>query len=136
MKTMWLAIALTVLNLALLGVTLWRSSAVAAQQHGSVLRGKALEIVDDQGRVRASITLHAAGPSVPVHDGNVYPETVVLRLIDPNGRPNVKLGASEEGSGLALGGDSDLTYVVLKADKADSSVKLTNKAGLEKVLAP
>jgi hypothetical protein len=59
-----------------------------------------------------------------------------LLLIDPNGRPNVKLAASEQGSGLGLGGDSDLTYVVLKAEGPESSLKLTNKAGREQLIKP
>jgi hypothetical protein len=71
-----------------------------------------------------------------VPDGKIYPETVILRLIDPNGRPSVKLGASEQGSGLGLGGDSDLTYIVLKAEGASSSLKLTNKDGREQLVKP
>lgn len=129
-------IALTAINFVLLIFGLAQFSPTVAQGVAPVLRGRALEIVDNEGRVRASIIVHPAGPSVPVPDGKMYPETVVLRLIDPNGRPSVKLAASEQGSGLALGGDSDLTYVVLKAEGADSSLKLTNKAGREQLIKP
>lgn len=64
----------------------------------TVLRGRALEIVDDQGRTRASISVHGA----TTVDGQRYPEAVVFRLIDPQGRPNVKMETSAEGAGLGL----------------------------------
>ena len=50
---------------------------------GSVLRGRGLEITDDEGRVRASIKLH---PASVLPDGTAYPETVLLRLISSQGR--------------------------------------------------
>ena len=68
--------------------------------------------------------------------GNTYPETVILRLIDPNGRPSVKLTASVQGAGLALGGESDATYAMLGASGAESTLKLTNKAGREQIITP
>ena len=136
MKIQRLSIALTVINLLLLTLSLAQFHPTEAQGAAPVLRGRALEIVDKEGRVRASINVHPAGPSMPVPDGKIYPETVMLRLIDPNGRPSVKLGASEQGSGLGLGGDSDLTYIVLKAEGANSSLKLTNKDGREQLVKP
>jgi hypothetical protein len=72
-----------------------------------VLRGHALEIIDDQGKVRASISLY------PADQARSYPETTVLRLIDQNGRPSVKLNVSERGGGLALASDTEETYVQL-----------------------
>jgi hypothetical protein len=42
------------------------------------LRGRGLEIVDQQGRVRASISILPAGKS---SSGDDYAETVLLRLI-------------------------------------------------------
>ena len=136
MKIQRLSIVLTVINLLLLTFSLAQFHPTEAQGAAPVLRGRALEIVDKEGRVRASITVHPAGPSIPVPDGKIYPETVILRLIDPNGRPSVKLGASDQGSGLGLGGDSDLTYIVLKAEGASSSLKMTNKDGREQLVKP
>src|SRR4051794_10830930 len=72
------------------------------------LSGRALEIVDDRGRVRASITVFPADPKVKIPDGSTgYPETVLLRLINSKGRPNIKIDASEAGSGAMVGGESD-----------------------------
>ena len=96
-----------------------------------------LEIVDDSGRVRASITVVPADPAVRMPDGTTgYPETVLLRLIDSKGGPNVKVGATERGAGLLLGGESDPTFVQILADGPSTSLKLSNKDGREQVIKP
>jgi hypothetical protein len=107
----------------------------------TVLRGSGLEIVDAQGKVRASIQIVPEGPARKADgsiakDGKIYPETVLLRLIRPDGRPSVKISTSEQGSGLTLGGGVDPTYVVLGADGGDSSLSLTNKDGRMQLIKP
>jgi hypothetical protein len=72
-----------------------------------VLRGRALEIIDDQGRTRAAINVH------PADAAHSYPETAILRLVDENGRPSMKLAVSERGGGLTLVSDAQGTYVQL-----------------------
>jgi hypothetical protein len=57
-------------------------------------------------------------------------------LIDPNGRPEVKIVASEQGGGLSFVGDSDATRVLLHADRAESSLRLTNNAGRQRLIEP
>jgi hypothetical protein len=99
-----------------------------------VLRGRALEIVDDQGRVRASIKLHPAETFKPT--GRKYPETVMLRLIDPQGRPEVKIGASVDGGGLSLVGASDAIQLRLLADSSGSSLLLKDESGKERSIRP
>ena len=136
MKLQRLLVALTLVNLGLLVFLLAQLRAVGANGTAPVLRGRTLEIVDDQGRVRASIKVQPADPNVKMPNGTPYPETVMLRLIDPNGRPSVKLGASEQGAGLGLGGDSDPTYIVLKAEGTETSMRLTNKDGRQKLIEP
>jgi hypothetical protein len=132
MKVQRIYALLTVVNLGLLIFLLARVRSAEAHGVASVLRGGALEIVDDQGRVRASIQVLPA----TLQSGKTYPETVLLRLIDPNGRPSVKLGASVQGAGLGLGGESDPTYATLKAEGADTSLKLTNKDGSQQLIKP
>ena len=114
MTTQRFLIALTLLNLVLLAFLLTRTRLSIGPQgirlwtnaDRSVLRGRALEIVDNEGRVRAAINLHPASQA--------YPETVILRLVDQNGRPSVKLGTSEEKGGqLALVSDAEGNYVQL-----------------------
>ena len=101
----------------------------------TVIRARALEIVDDRGRVRASLSVL---PEDPKHmwQGEPYPETVLLRLITADGRPNIKLGASRRGAGLVIGGESDPTYVQVLAEGGESSVKLIDKNGTERLIKP
>jgi hypothetical protein len=138
MKIQRLLIALTVVNFGLLVFLLAQIRPVEAQSAAPVLRGRALEIVDDQGRVRASIQVLPADENAKTANGKPYPETVMLRLINRNGQPSVKLGTSEYGSGLGLGGESGPTqaYVVLKAEGTESSIKLTNKNGQQQMITP
>lgn len=144
MKFQRLLIALTVFNLGLLVFLLaqievrflgfrfiLRSAEVNSA--GSVLRGRALEITDDEGRVRASIKLH---PASVLPDGTTYPETVLLRLINSQGRPNVKIAATEDGSVLALGGEADPTHVEIAARGMTTSLKLINKDGQQQLIKP
>jgi hypothetical protein len=125
-------VTLTTLNLVLLVILLGQLRPPEASSAAPVLRGRALEIVDDRGRVRASIVLQPAGTT----DGKPYPETVMLRLIDPNGRPFVKLGGSERGAGLGLLGESDATHLLLKAEGPSTSVKLANGDGRQQLIEP
>jgi hypothetical protein len=135
-NTRWLLVALTGLNLVLLVFSL-RGSIVVAQDVAPVLRGRAIEIVDDRGRIRASITILPADPNVKMPDGTTgYPETVLLRLINSKGRPTVKIAATERGAGQVLAGESDPTYVQILAEGGGTSLKLSNKDGRVQTLAP
>ncbi len=101
-----------------------------------VLRCRMLEVVDEHGRVRASIKLHPANPKVTLPNGKPLPETVMFRLIDQNGRPSVKLSCSEQGAGLYVGGESDPTYARINSDLETSAVTLINKDGRKKEISP
>jgi hypothetical protein len=137
MKVQPLLFALTVVNVALLTVSLVRSQPTQAEGVAPVLRGRRLEIVDDRGQVRASIAVLPADPGFKMPDGTIgYPESTLLRLIGSNGRPNVKIQASEQGAVVGLGGESDPTYVLIKAQGASASLKLTNKDGQQRLIEP
>jgi hypothetical protein len=137
MKNHRLLIVLTLFNLALLAFSLTRQNAAGAQNDIPVLRGRGLEIVDDRGRVRASITIFPADPNVKMPDGTTgYPETVLLRLINSKGRPNVKIQATELGGGAGFGGENDPTYAKLGATGTSASLKLTNQDGREQIVKP
>jgi len=128
-------LGLTVLNLVLLAVLVSTKAATAfgSQQELPVLRGRALEIVDTQGRVRANILVH--GPETV--NGVTYPETVLFRLIDPNGGPLVKLTVSRNGSALGLSdGLSGDGGVQLYARDTASFVKIVNRSGRIQRLRP
>ena len=137
MKVQRLLIALTVVNIALLAFSLARTDAAAAQGAAPILRGRGLEIVDDRGRVRASITVFPADPRAKMPDGTTgYPETVLLRLISSAGRPNVKIAATERGAAVSFGGESDPTDVQILAEGGSTSLKLLNKDGREQLIKP
>jgi hypothetical protein len=70
-------------------------------------------------------------------DGSTgYPETVLLRLIDSKGAPNVKIAATEDGSGISLGGEADPTHIQILARGTNTSLKLVNANGKERVFRP
>jgi hypothetical protein len=124
-------------NLGLLGYQVFQPHLAVASTTDvpAVLRGRALEIVDARGKVRASIAVLPEDPKV-IWNGKPYPETVLLRLMSPEGRPNVKLGASHMGSGLLIGGESNPTYIQVLAEGGESTLKLINKDGTERVIKP
>ena len=135
MKNQRLLFVLTVINLGLLLAQLINVRPGFAADVPRVLRGRALEIVDDHGKVRASLSVLPENPKVK-WKGKPYPETVLLRLITADGRPNVKLGASKSGAGLLIGGESDPTYVQVLAEGGETTVKMINKNATERVIKP
>ncbi|HSE98690.1 MAG TPA: hypothetical protein VLD57_10540 [Blastocatellia bacterium] len=134
MKTQRLSVILTVFNLLVLIIVLAQNQKGEAQGVAPVLRGRALEIVDERGQVRARINIEPASTTMP--DGKTYPESAVLRLTDPNGRIRVKLGADIDGSGLMLADDSQQPGVHMLAKGSGSFLKLINKGGQERVIKP
>jgi hypothetical protein len=136
MKIQRFGIALTVVNAILLAIVLTQSSKPAlASDTPAMLRGRGLEIVDDQGRVRASITVF---PAKTEANGTKSPETVLLRLITERGRPAIKVSTSEEGSGMAIVGPTGTqqTYVSIGAKGNETTLKLKNEDGRERTLVP
>ena len=132
MLTQRVLVVLTGLNVVLLAGLLVGGRSSGAQDGAPVLRGRAIEIVDAQGRVRASLSVLPADPAAS------HAETVILRLIDPHGRPAVKIAASEQGAGLSFTGHTTSrdTYVVLKAEGTTSSLKLRGEDGRERLITP
>jgi hypothetical protein len=132
-----IALVLAGLNLVLIALVFVRVRPLDASEHVSpgVLRGSALELVDAQGRVRAELKVIPADPDVKMPDGKKgAPETVLLRLIDSKGGPNVKLAATEDGSGLVLGGEKG--YVQILSRGQNPHVKIVNGTGEERIIKP
>jgi hypothetical protein len=136
MTSQRLAVSLTVLNLVLLLGVMAQDRVAQAKSPLGVLRGRALELVDDQGRVRAEIKILPADPTVKMPDGTTgYPEAVQLRLIDSKGSPHVKLGSLEDGAGLVLGGEQQ-SYTQLLSRGSNPFVKIVDASGKEHVIKP
>lgn len=136
MRKEQLLVVLMVLNLAFFIISCIRQiNPVLAEGTVPVLRVRALELVDGQGRVRASLGVL---PAKVQANGEMSRETVLFRLITEQGRPSVKIGASEETSGLSFAGPTGTsdTYVILQASGRASSLKLRNEDGSEQILKP
>ncbi|KRR22213.1 hypothetical protein CQ14_36545 [Bradyrhizobium lablabi] len=134
MKVSRLLVVLTAVNLAIL---LFAAVRVLPEidEVAPVLRGRALQIVDEQGHVRASISVM---PAQAQPNGETYPETVLLRLITERGRPSVKISASEETAGATFAGPTDTTntYTILQAKRTASSLRLKDEDGGETLIKP
>lgn len=124
MNTNRLAIALTVINLILLIVVIAQSRMIANQTIPEVLRVRAFELVDENGRVRAQLNIDETNGEV------------IFRLRDEKETIRVKLGASEEGSGLLLINDLTEPGVHLMAKQDNTSLTLTDQSGAEQVIKP
>ena len=125
-----LIVTATLLNLGLAWAA--HMGTAAAKEPEGVLRARGLQIVDEQGRVRASITLEP--PTVV--DGRQYPETVLLRLTDPQSGPVVKLTAAADGSALGLSSDSNGGGVRAFAKRSDSFVEVKGTDGQVRIIKP
>ena len=127
--TQRLAIALTAINLVLLCLTgtLRRSASVDAV--APILRGHAIELVDDHGQVRRLNVEHTG-------EG-------VLRLLDEHGTIRVKLGAGQDGSGLLLADEGTEAGIHLIARRMatterspTTSITLRGTGGEQRVIRP
>jgi hypothetical protein len=107
----------------LLVLALASCSGAIAQEIPEVVRAKRFELLDDNGAVRCQINVEPSGE-------------VVLRLRDQQGTIRVKLGASQESSGLLLNNDATEPGVQALASPTGTTIKLRNKDGREVILAP
>ncbi len=120
---------LTAINFVILAWLLVGPHVVSASSPPGVLRGSALEIVDNEGRVRASLGILPA-------EGDAGEETVLLRLINAEGQPSVKIGVSTNVSAMSLVGGDDESYIVIEADGPVSNVKFVSADGATRTIAP
>jgi hypothetical protein len=129
MNSQRFAIDLTVINLVILAAVLTRpiQAAKPDSDTASVLRVRGLELLDDQGRVRAMLKVFPATPDLKNPDGTTgYPETVLFRLINSKGAPNVKIAATEDGSAISLVGEANPTHIQVMARGATTSMTMVN----------
>lgn len=127
-------ISLTIVNFAMLAALVAQPRAVAAPAPGDgIIRGAGLEIIDAAGKVRASISVI---PAERLKDGSLYPETVLLRLITPDGRPSVKISAVTDGAGMALSDGQGLSYLQLLARGDRPEINIVDKAGQKALALP
>ena len=80
-----------------------------------VLKCKRLEVVDEQGKIRAAVTVDEAGPS--------------LSLWDAQGKVRAGLGVSEAGTGLTLSDAQGKVRAGLAVFEAGSGLMLSDAQG-------
>ena len=134
MNTQRVALFLSIANLFLLLFNLgaMRIPRVNAADVPDVIRAHKLEIVDARGRERATILIH--GPETV--NGKTYPETVLLRMGDPDTEPGVKLTTSVDGSALGLSNGTQGGVQVYARKSLGSFVKVIEKDGKQQTLKP
>ena len=122
MRVRRLAIVLTGTSILIAAGALIYDRSAAAQPTANVLRAQAIELVDARGRVRAQLNVEATGE-------------VVFRLRDSTGTIRVKLGASEDGSGLLLANEATEPGVHILANRRATSVTV-KRGERSQVIAP
>jgi len=112
MKTNSFGFAMVVTNLILIICI----AARPPKENFDKITVKEFEVVDDNGKMRASIKAESNGE-------------VVFRLKDKRGIIRVKMGASEDGSALVLLDKHTHPGVFVMAKRDTSSITITNKDG-------
>jgi hypothetical protein len=116
-----LVVGITALNLMLMLAAFTQRAQPSTELQ--VLRGSALELVDQHGQIRGRLSIEPEGE-------------VVLRLLDERGTIRVKLAAGTDGSGLLLANEATEPGIHLLASGARSSVRVVNRDGRERLIAP
>src|SRR5688572_29121656 len=127
MKSQRFVIAFTlvdsVLLLTLLFLFMAQSKPTIAKEIPAVLRAHALELVDENGKVRAQFNVEEDGAGV-------------LRLRDETGTIGVKLGADQDGSALLLLNDDTEPGIQMLTESTGTTVTLTAKDGKQRIIVP
>ena len=116
------AVPMACVGIVLVVFWLFQDRSAAAQTPMDVVRARTIELVDNRGRVRAQLNVESSGE-------------VVFRLRDSAGTIRVKLGASEDGSGLLLANEATEPGVHIIANRRATSVTV-QRGQLRQVITP
>jgi hypothetical protein len=118
-----LVIALAGVNVLLAAALIVQGERASAANDPGTVRARAIELVDEAGRVRAQLNVESDGEAV-------------FRLRDSSGEVRVKLGASQDGSGLLLLDGSTEPGIHMLAKRTGTSLTLTTGDGQRRVITP
>jgi hypothetical protein len=118
-----LLMVLAGINALVLAAMFIHANQLAAASDRETIRARAIELVDQHGRVRAQLNVESNGEAV-------------FRLRDAKGEIRVKLGAGEDGSGLLLLDGATEPAIHMRAKDGGTSVTLTGKGKQPRVIAP
>ncbi|HEX8846166.1 MAG TPA: hypothetical protein VF791_16075 [Pyrinomonadaceae bacterium] len=121
MKSQRAANIFSVLNLLLLFFLLIQTPSTAQQSVEPLVRARAIELVDEGGKVRAQLNVESTGE-------------VVFRLRDAKGTIRSKFGADESGSGLSLMDDRTEATVQIRANQSGGSMILIDRDGNKRAI--
>jgi len=121
MKNTRVAIAFSTINLLLMALLLAQVPSSAQQSVSPVIRTRAFELVDENGKVRAQMNIEQTGE-------------VVFRLRDAKGTIRTKFSANETGSGLSMMDDRTEATVQVRANEAGGNITLIDRAGKSRVV--
>ncbi len=93
------------------------------QEEVSLLRARQIELVDEAGKVRASLKIEEGGETV-------------FRIMDETGTIRVKIGGSKDGSGLVLLDDATNPGIHALAKTTGTTLSLVGKDGKKKQIEP
>ena len=111
----------SLLNLLLLVFLFVQAPSTAQQSVTPLLRARAIELVDERGKIRAQLNVETTGE-------------VVFRLRDAKGTIRSKFGASEVGSGLSLMDDRTEATVQIRANQSGASMTVIDREGHARVV--
>jgi hypothetical protein len=121
MKFQHIAVTLSVFNLLLLIFLLNQTRSTAQQDVIPMVRTRAFEVVDENGKVRAQFNVEKTGE-------------VVFRMRDSKGTIRSKFGASESGSGLSMMDDRTEATVQIRSNQAGGNIVLIDREGHERTI--
>jgi hypothetical protein len=121
MKFQRTAIVFSVINLLLFIFLLAQSTSTAQQDVVPVVRTRAFELVDENGKLRAQINIEKTGE-------------VVFRMRDEKGTIRSKFSAGESGSGLSMMDDRTEATVQIRSNQAGGNMVLIDREGRERTI--
>lgn len=123
MRAHRLLVVATGINALVMAVSLTQANRLSAAGDPDTVRARAIELVDQQGRVRAQLKVEPDGEAV-------------FRLRDTRGEVRVKLGAGGDGSGLVLLDGATEPGIRMLAKDSGTSLTLTSRSGQRRVIVP
>lgn len=121
MRDKRIGVVLPVINIVLLVFLLSQFPTTAQESVVPIIRARAIELIDENGKKRAQLNVENNGE-------------IVFRLRDRNGTIRAKFGADEAGSGLIMMDDRTEASVQVRANKTGGTITLYNRDGQQSEL--
>ena len=121
MKFERVAVVFSIVNILIFAFLIIETRTSAEPKIEPLVQARAIQLVDDNGKVRAQLDVEKTGE-------------VVFRLRDKDGTIRAKFGAGSDGSGISLMDDRTEATVQIRANKDGGGVTLFNREGRKNLL--